>query len=98
MIAVAIGGVPALLAAVLSVIGLGLALDTDRRVARLFYLGAAMVLVLAIEIVVYGRYLAVGGVPPLILPLLERPATLLLLAWLVAIALSMKRLSSSFHR
>ena len=83
-VAVFIGGVPAMIAA-------GLCVLATRSKPRLFAVGVSMILVFAVEIAIYGEYLTRFGDPPLLLPVLQRPAVLLLMTWLLAIAMEIER-------
>ena len=88
-VAVFLGAVPALAAALLAIAGLARARLPAAR--RLFVLGACAVASVFVALFAYAHYLSQGGVPPLALSMLERPPLLLWLAWLLVSAFSLQR-------
>jgi hypothetical protein len=60
----------------------------------LFRLGAAVLIVATIDAVLYFAHTALGGPPPLLVPVLQRVALVLLLTWMTAVAVTLVRRSS----
>lgn len=85
-VAVLSGTVPGIAAGVLSTSMLA------RSAHRwLFRLGAAVLIVAAIDAALYVTHTVSGGAPPLLLPVLQRIALVFLLGWMTLIAASMLR-------
>jgi hypothetical protein len=82
-VTVIIAGVPALTAAVLSVAGLARAEPSPRIAATI---GGAMLVFALLDFVLYARTMIRGGPGPLVLPVAQKLALLLLLAWMIVVA------------
>jgi hypothetical protein len=82
-VAVIVAGLPGLSAAVLSVVGL---LRGDRATRFAGALGGAMLGFAILDFVLYAWTMAHGGPGPLLLPVAQKCALLLLLAWMLVVA------------
>ncbi len=90
----AVHAIPVLAAAVAGLVAGGLAIVALSRARRLGLarLGAALFAVAAIDAAVYANHVVTGGPTPLALPVLQRIAHILLLAWASAIAVAVASL------
>jgi hypothetical protein len=94
-VAVVVAGVPGLSAAVLAVAGL---LRSEARPLVAAPLGAAMLGFALVDFGLYVRTLWVGGPGPLVLPVAQKCALLLLLAWMLAVAARVRSRDASETR
>lgn len=92
-IAVLIAVIPGLLAGALSIAAFARA-----RRRGLALLGAGVFAVAAVDAVVYANHVAAGGPTPLALPILQRIALVLLVAWAASIAVALLREDRSSER
>jgi len=74
--------VPSVLAALIA--SWGLAVGKGTR--RLAVLGGVVLVTAVVDGILYGIHVVQGGTPPVLLPALQRVATVLLLLWLLAVA------------
>lgn len=82
-VAVIVAGAPGLSAAVLAVLGLGRA---EVRPPLAAMLGGAMLVFALVDFALYTRTMLYGGPGPLLLPVAQKVALLLLLAWMIVVA------------
>jgi hypothetical protein len=82
-VAVIVAAVPGLLAAALAVFGLALA---EARPPVAAILGGTMLALALVDFVLYTRTMVYGGPGPILLPLAQKLALLLLLGWMVVVA------------
>ena len=87
-VAIFAAGIPGLVAAMLGVAGL---LGVGRPERRIAALGAATIVVVLIDGALYTEHSVQAGAPSPALPFLQRIASLLLLAWLSAVAVRVLR-------
>jgi hypothetical protein len=92
-IAIVITGIPGLLAATLATY----ALVSDEAPPLLVALGVLTVTVSTADFVIYVHELVVGGPPRVTVSVLERIASLLVVAWMVAVAATSLRRSNRAH-